>query len=163
MRVGVTGHQNLPGQAIEAIAQDVRGQLTNDSELIGVTGLAAGADQLFASIVLSLRGQLEVVIPSEDYEKTFSNPELVNQYRTLLRSANQVYRMPFVEASEEAFFEAGKEVVNRSDRLVAIWDGEPAQGLGGTADIVAYAKRRGIPVTVIWPKGLVRGQATTGS
>jgi hypothetical protein len=46
--------------------------------------------------------------------------------------------------------------VNRSDRLLAVWDGKPAQGLGGTGDIVAYAKSRGLPTTVIWPEGLVR-------
>ncbi len=41
---------------------------------------------------------------------------------------------------------AGVWMVDRSDRLVAIWDGKPAAGLGGTGDVVAYALERGIPV-----------------
>ena len=157
MRVGVTGHQNIPRPALATIEHNIREQLEDDSELVGVSSLAEGADQLFASIVLSLKRPLEVVIPSKDYETTFVNSESVDHYRTLLRRATKVYRMPFRKASEEAFFEAGKEIVNRSDRLLAVWDGEPAQGLGGTADIVAYAQRSGVPVSIIWPKGLVRG------
>jgi hypothetical protein len=39
----------------------------------------------------------------------------------------------------------------RTDRLYAVWDGKPARGYGGTADVVAEAEKRGIPVTVIWP------------
>ena len=40
--------------------------------------------------------------------------------------------------------------------LVAVWDGQPARGLGGTADVVAYARQRGVPMEVIWPQGATR-------
>jgi spore coat protein U-like protein len=30
-------------------------------------------------------------------------------------------------------------------------------GLRGTADVVTYARQRGVPVTVIWPQGATRG------
>jgi hypothetical protein len=29
-------------------------------------------------------------------------------------------------------------------------------GLGGIADVVAYARQRGVPVRVIWPEGASR-------
>jgi hypothetical protein len=41
--------------------------------------------------------------------------------------------------------------------LVAVWDGQPSRGLEGTADVVAYANQRGVPVEVIWPEGATRG------
>jgi hypothetical protein len=47
-------------------------------------------------------------------------------------------------------------VVDPSDVLVAVWDGEPARRLGGTADVVAYARERGVPAIVIWPEGATR-------
>jgi hypothetical protein len=47
-------------------------------------------------------------------------------------------------------------VVEASELLVAVWDGEPARGLGGTADVVAYAREGAIPVEVIWPEGATR-------
>jgi hypothetical protein len=156
MRIGATGHQILPPKSVARIAEDLRKQLINESELVGVSSLAAGADQLFASVVLSLGGRLEAILPSVGYETTFDDPASLEHYQHYLRSATTIHQLPFREPSEAAFFEAGKEVVNRSDRLIAIWDGKPAQGLGGTADVVAYAESRRIPMTVIWPTGLVR-------
>ncbi|MFJ8953478.1 hypothetical protein ACIRO1_25525 [Streptomyces sp. NPDC102381] len=52
---------------------------------------------------------------------------------------------------------AGKEVVDQSDVLLAVWDGKPAGGKGGTADVVAYAQRQGMDVRIIWPLGATRG------
>jgi hypothetical protein len=40
--------------------------------------------------------------------------------------------------------------------LVAVWDGQPAAGKGGTADIVDYARRHGIEVRIVWPPGTSR-------
>jgi hypothetical protein len=34
-------------------------------------------------------------------------------------------------------------VVDEADRLIAVWDGEPARAFGGTADVVAYAREKG--------------------
>jgi len=64
--------------------------------------------------------------------------------------------LAFREPSEEAFFAAGKAVVDACDWLIAVWDGEPARGLGGSADVVAYARNQGRRVDVIWPEGLFR-------
>lgn len=43
-----------------------------------------------------------------------------------------------------------------ADALIAVWDGEPARGYGGTADVVDLARTRGLDVTVIWPDGASR-------
>jgi hypothetical protein len=53
--------------------------------------------------------------------------------------------------------DGGRAVVDRSSVLIAVWDGQPSRGLGGTADVVTYARQRGVPITVIWPKGASRG------
>ena len=42
-------------------------------------------------------------------------------------------------------------MVDRCDVLIAVWDGEPARGPGGTAEIVAYALERGRPIVHIRP------------
>jgi hypothetical protein len=41
--------------------------------------------------------------------------------------------------------------------LLAVWDGTPSQGVGGTADVVAFAGERGVPTAVVWPPGSRRG------
>lgn len=42
----------------------------------------------------------------------------------------------------------GQMLVRQADLLIALWDGNPARGRGGTADVVAEARRSGVPV--IW-------------
>ena len=41
---------------------------------------------------------------------------------------------------------AGRFVVGNCDLLLAVWGGAPARGRGGTAEIVSYAIRVGVPV-----------------
>ena len=48
---------------------------------------------------------------------------------------------------EEAYLAAGLGVLDRSDALLALWDGEPARGRGGTAEVVAEARARALPLT----------------
>lgn len=130
--------------------------LSHEPNLIGVSSLAAGADQLFAQVVLEIGGVIDVVVPAQRYRATFSRAEDLALYETLLAQAREIVTLPFDEPSEEAFAAAGRHVVNASDCLVAVWDGQPARGLGGTADVVDFANRRGLPVVVIWSPGLNR-------
>jgi hypothetical protein len=47
-------------------------------------------------------------------------------------------------------------MLDHADLLWAVWDGQPARGYGGTADVVAAARAKGLPVRVIWPHGAHR-------
>ena len=158
-KVGVTGHQSLPQSGRDFIRQSLMDELISLSSpkgsLVGFTSLAAGADQLFADLVLVVGGQLHVVVPSQQYERTFDATDR-RRYRELLKVAVTVEQLDFSEPSEEAYWAAGKLIVERVDRLLAVWDGQPARGLGGTADIVKYAHDCGRAVKVIWPAGVVR-------
>lgn len=49
---------------------------------------------------------------------------------------------------EEAFLACGKAVADWTDILIAIWDGRPAKGRGGTGDVVAYA--RSVQTPMAW-------------
>lgn len=42
----------------------------------------------------------------------------------------------------------GQMLVRQADLLIALWDGKPARGSGGTADVVSEARRSGVPV--VW-------------
>jgi len=157
MMIGVTGHQRLPSDVlpfitarIERIVHSAAGQLT------GISSLAAGADQLFAEIVLKAGGKLHIIVPCEDYESTFENENSLVRFRTLLANAENVETLAHKHPSEEAFLDAGRRVADLSQLLVAVWDGDEAKGKGGTGDIVRYARRRNGEVIVIWPEGTMR-------
>lgn len=155
--VGCTGHQNIPLEAIPYVREAIRAELRrlNTVALTGVCSLAAGADQLFAQAVLDSGGQLDVIIPSWGYEQTF-DPKGAARYRQLLGRATKTLTLNWPEPSEDAFLDAGHHVADSADVLIAVWDGRDAQGRGGTADIVRYAKEHGKRTIVIWPEGVER-------
>jgi hypothetical protein len=55
-----------------------------------------------------------------------------------------------------SYLHAGLTMLDGVERLIAVWDGGPARGRGGTAEIVEHARRRGLAVDVMWPPGAVR-------
>jgi hypothetical protein len=126
------------------------------AHLFGVSNLADGADQLFATYVLAAGGTLEAVLPCEGYAGSLIADAGRARFEDLRRAAATVITMPYPEPSEQAFLAAGQALVDRCDHLFAIWDGHPARGVGGTADIVAYARTHGRPVTVLWVDGVFR-------
>jgi len=155
-RVGITGHQKIPEDAVKPIVEGIRSLLVGLAEpLEGYSSLAEGADQLFARSVLALGGTLHAIIPSENYATTFDEAHR-HAYRALLDQATSVQQLPFEAPGEPAYAAAGHRVVDHSDVLIAVWDGEPARGRGGTADAVSYAEDGGIPVYIVWPYGLAR-------
>jgi len=127
-------------------------------DIIGVSNLADGADQLFAQAVLDAGGQLDVIIPATRYRDGL--PESAHaSYDRLLSKASNVHQLDRIESTAEAHMEASNVMLDTADRLFAVWDGKPARAYGGTADVVAEARRRGIPVTIIWPEGASRDEA----
>lgn len=156
MKLGVTGHQSMPQVARERLEEAVLEIVDVERTVEVCSSLAAGADQLVADRVLRAGGTLDAVLPCRDYSDAFDSSDDQAELRRLLEQARGVSMLPFREPSEEAFLAAGIVVVERSELLLAAWDGKPAEGLGGTADIVAYARDRQIPVRVVWPAGVQR-------
>jgi hypothetical protein len=160
MRIAITGHRGLPSETERLVDQAIREQLATypGRDVVGVSNLADGADQLFARAVLDAGGQLDVIVPAARYRDGL--PEDAHAaYDALLSRAASVYRLDRIESDEEAHMEASRTMLDRADHLFAVWDGKPARGYGGTADVVTEARTRGIPVTVIWPEGASRDQA----
>jgi hypothetical protein len=156
-RIGIAGHQGLPARTRELVSTALRDLLVQYiGGMVGVTCLADGADQLFARIILDLGSPLQVVVPAEQYRDGLS-PQAQPAYDQLIAKADRVERLPFIESTEAAHMAGGRAIVDRSDLLLAVWDGAPARGYGGTADVVAYARERRVPVMVIWPEGASRG------
>ncbi|MGA9993895.1 MAG: hypothetical protein WBP93_00710 [Pyrinomonadaceae bacterium] len=141
MRIGITGHQRLKEPARWGWVKQELDRLLSSltPPLIGITSLAVGADQLFANAVLQHGGSLEILIPFVGYESTFSEERDRQEYIRLLRHALKHEVLEKYGSDEEAYLASGKRMVDQSELLVAVWDGMPAAGLGGTGDVVSYA------------------------
>lgn len=128
--------------------------------------LAEGADRVVARAVLSdPDARLDVVLPLalEDYLEDFPTEESTTEFRDLLarckrpvplrtRRIRDDRRDPGDQAElrRQAYRQAGQYVVDHCDVLVAVWDGQPSRGRGGTAEIVHYALEQNRPIIRVW-------------
>jgi hypothetical protein len=153
MRIGITGHQNLGDAPTVAWIRTVLDRLLGEhpADLVGLSNLAPGADQAFAELVLERHGKLEVVLPFAEYRERLASDGDRQRYDSLLARAAVETVSRTGQSDEEAYLQAGREVVSRCHLLLAVWNGAPAGGLGGTADIVAYARGVGRSTIVVDP------------
>lgn len=143
MIVGITGHQNVgDAQTVSWIRAALKTQLDVHRVSRGLSSLAVGADQLFVQTLREASLPFEAVLPCDGYEQTFESGATREAYTALLGAATHIHRLPFAKPSEEAFFAAGKWIVSHCELLFAVWNGLPARGLGGTGDVVAYARNQ---------------------
>ena len=157
--MGVTGHRALADPArVEREVDAVLDRLVGGSgaALVVVSSLAEGADRLVARRVLARPGgRLVALLPLEpvDYIADFADVASVQEFTDLLAAADEeevILGAPSDDWSREAAYErAGHAVLDRCDVLLALWDGEPGRGRGGTADLVFEAGLIGHPIEVI--------------
>lgn len=156
LRVGITGHINISGVTRKLVARAIIEELSGlNQHLIGYTALAPGADQIFTWALRAVGGDVIFVQPADDIESTIPGSNMTD-FRAARLICTSTIRMPFMTAGEPAYFQAGSWIADSVDLLLAVWDGEPAAGLGGTADIVECRRASGRPLTVIWPDGALR-------
>ena len=53
------------------------------------------------------------------------------------------------ESQSDQYYDCGIQTVAESQLLVALWDGLPARGAGGTQEMVSYARKTGHPIAWI--------------
>lgn len=176
-RVGVVGHRpNRLGQAdLTQLADVLKDILTtvkievskmrkdtpwlfDDTEpvLRAISPLAEGTDRIFAKVALELDFELCCVMPfvQAEFEKDFAEgsalePDSLNQFRILIGQAKTRFELDGNRADQDwAYGTAGRTVLNQSDLLVVVWDGERLGKRGGTEDTLDAALRQGVPV--VW-------------
>lgn len=158
-RVAVSGHRALSAHVAALVDAGIKAELeriTNaSSTLVGLSCLADGADQIFASAVLAGGGTLEVVVPAEQYRDGLPD-DAKPAYDRLLDLSSVVHKCGYRESTSEAHMEASRFMIDHADHLIAVWDGKPARAYGGTADVVQYAREKNVPVSIVWPQGASR-------
>lgn len=175
LAVGITGHRPPAlDEEVEAAAHpiisgllrtlaDETAQLRNQHPLLFdeapfvptfVSPLAEGADQFGAVVALENGYRLEAILPlpRDDYRKDFESDGDA-RFQVLLDEADRILELPpQASGRDESYALAGRATVAHCDILIALWDGAPARGSGGTADVVSLALRRGVPVIHLNPQ-----------
>ena len=160
LAVGVTGHRAdvLPQDSVPILRERIRDVLVRieqsgrellDAErgcfspgeprLRFVSPIADGADQIAAQIALDLGWELQAIVPFERdaYRDTLGNQEARQRYDDLLGRAACVLELPGdPEDGLDAYVMTGRATVAHCDVLIAVWDGLPPRGRGGTGEVV---------------------------
>lgn len=149
-------------------AYSILGEGDASPRLTFLSGFAPGADRLAAATWASMRAA-EPVFGTSHGLLPFIDPELPDELAWTDRPGNddadtrvdlrQIMPGVFDAVTvldglaslaefpvRDPHLEHGRWVVRWSDVVVAVWNGLPAAGTGGTADTVVLAVRKGLPV-----------------
>jgi len=150
--VGFTGHRKIsdPAMIAEAIARELA-WLRDEapSPLAAISSVASGADTLFAEEVLKLGIPWTALLPfpGEEFAEDFGPAEWARAEECLAR-ATAVEVCSSSANRPQGYYDVGVKMAAACDVLFAVWNGGPSGGIGGTAEIVGYARRMDKPV--VW-------------
>ncbi len=170
LTVGVTGHR-LGGLAdvrvgaigdeialaLDTVAAEALALFNREAGLFApapptltlVSPLADGADQLAAQAGLDRGWRLQAILPFDraTYIRDFDGLEAQARFISLLEQSDCVLELPGdPDDDAEAYMAAGRATIAHCDVLIAVWDGRPPRGRGGTAEVVHMAVAQGTPV-----------------
>jgi hypothetical protein len=176
LRVGVTGHRpkDLPPpdqqsdlrQAIRMVLSEIQRETdklfrelrdfyAGDRVVYRlISPLAEGADRIVAEEALSLGYELQSPLPflEEEYKKDFKTPDSQAEFKRLRDRASAIFELDGSRHGEEESYEAvGRVVLRHCDVLIALWNGRPAVGKGGTGQIVSEALALDLPTIRVKP------------
>ncbi|GGP74990.1 hypothetical protein [Shewanella ulleungensis] len=172
-RVGVTGHRDaalaaVDRAALEKVVAEVLAQLAQNAnqvlqqqsavysggaaQLQLISALAEGTDRLVAQQALQAGWTLHALLPfsAANYQLDFETDASKQAFSGLLDAVHAVTDLAIDRTTAQltGYEAVGKLLARNTDVLIALWDGEPARGPGGTASVVEMALQEGVPV--VW-------------
>ena len=144
----------------------VRSAATTPISYRVLSPLAEGADRVVARAILAYpNARLDAVLPLalEDYLEDFASEESRKEFKELLGRCRKPVLLRTrriqddrsdsggqAELRRDAYAHVGRYVVDHCDVLIAVWDGKPSRGRGGTAETVRYALEQNRPIIRVW-------------
>jgi len=159
--LGVTGHRHLQGLAhaararldgrLREVVDSLRRPLPDSQQPVLVSPLAEGADRIAAWQARAAGYKLHVLLPfsAAEYEHDFASDVSLAEFRDLMALADESRVLPAVDPvgqRTQAYEALGDTLIAMCDVLLALWDGHPEKGRGGTGQVVRRAVRRGVAV-----------------
>jgi uncharacterized membrane protein YfcA len=150
----------LPSQPLDA-GEEALGQAYDGEQRARLlTGAAPGADRLaIAQWRKGRYGEIHALFPFRDPATSTpltDDPEHATvedrvEDLSIFAASSGIDAVALGIERNRAHSEIGRWIVRHCDLLVALWNGAPAQGLGGTGDTVRRALERGLPVVWVRP------------
>jgi hypothetical protein len=174
LRIGITGHRAIAAdpmvsKAVETAITKLFRTLANGStpskadkplsssahfRLKVISMLAEGADLVGMQAALDCGAELMGVLPFDEqsYREGFAGGQSRVVFDNVLSKLSSIVVLGGIVGDDASYELANSEILDQSDVVIAVWDGDPARGPGGTGDVVHDALERGLPVIVISPQ-----------
>jgi len=161
------GAPRFPPRLEPAVNEAIRERLKKLNAGFGYASAACGSDILFHEVMLEMKGEIHIVLPFDRQSFVNSSVDIIpgsdwgKRYDRVIVQASDIQ-----EASQQSRAASGLayEFSNlllhglasiRAEQLgtrlapLAVWDGQPGDGPGGTAATVEHWKHRGLPIEII--------------
>lgn len=149
MKICVTGHRpdklygyNLNNEKYEQLKQTFKKILLDNNCTEAITGMALGADTVFALAVLELKNEgydikLHCAIPCKGQTSTWINVDDIERYFYIRDHADIVKIVSDKSYSPYLMQKRNEYMVDNCDKVIAVWNGTN----GGTGNCIEYAKK----------------------
>lgn len=163
--IGFSGHRSgFSETEVHASLVSILTDLQRRATAIGgqielYTSIAEGTDTLCVEVASELGIPVHILLPlpENEFQKDFSSPATWERSKKQLEQAsvtpgnNSVRMIEGQHSRPECYFDQGVSMLEVVDMLIAVWNEQPAKGLGGTAQMVSQAHAIGTPVIQINP------------
>lgn len=159
MKICITGHRpdklygyNLNDHRYKELFKQFKKLLIENNCTEAITGMALGADMLFALAVIKLKQEgydikLHCAIPCRNHSNKWAYDSKV-LYNYILKNADYVKLVSDEEYKPYLMQKRNEYMVDQSDKVIAVWDGSKS----GTYNCIKYAEKRNKEIIVINPK-----------
>lgn len=150
VKIGISGKRFISPKDKEKVFEEIREKIEallrkhRSDDFVGYCALASGADTIFAEVVIKELGKpLHIILPFavEEYEKDFTGDDL-ELFRHLIGRTSKYELAAAIPKNADmrnaAYYHAGKNIVDRCDEIIIVWDELRPGGPGGTAEILGY-------------------------
>ena len=148
----VTGHRDIPAEQVGHIKKSLEQEVDraiSDGFTCFISGFADGVDRLFAGIVAEriAKNPTLKLIAAIPYKKRLDTLRKAERAKTLIDLCAEIY-VAAEEYHPSVYVKRNRYMVERSDRVIAVYDGREKGGTVGTIRLAHRMKKELREITV---------------
>lgn len=151
--VGFSGHRNITNKHLiqKVIERELEKLKLEFTKITTISSVASGADTLFLSAANKQEIPTHIILPFEKkrFRNDFCTKDWLQAERLINRATDVKVNKSTGSHDCQHYLEAGLLTLKGCNILMTVWNGKPSKGLGGTGDIVAYARQIKKPLLII--------------
>lgn len=142
----VTGHRSIPSNQMEAVRQELEKavrQAIEDGYTTFISGFADGVDLMFAEIVSQAMQKNPKIklIAAIPYRKRLETLQKRERTKALIKQCAEIY-VAAKEYLPSVYVKRNRYMVERSDRVIAVYDGRDSGGTVGMIRLAHQMKKK---------------------